>query len=250
MAVLATRVPHVVDRFPVSEHRCSSSGPFLPSSRVRPHATTARKIQVRQVPVIGGSEPDSKVAKLTAKHRRRIRLPDYAESGDESLRIGEFLRHPSGVKSMLNTKALQSFDLLEPNKYRCALPSIQFLKFEVVPVIDLLVISTNEDCTVELLSCKFEGSETLKEQNDRFSASMKNRITWEDYSAEPYMDFNVDLNVSLEVYTKPFTLLPISAVETPGNLILQGLLDKLVPLHANQLLEDYGIWVEEKQQSF
>lgn len=37
---------------------------------------------------------------------------------------------------------------------RCTLHKIQFLKFEVAPVLDLRVTRTDEDCTVEMLSCR------------------------------------------------------------------------------------------------
>lgn len=72
---------------------------------------------------------------------------------------------------------------------------------------------------------------------------MRNEITWDEESdSETCIDFDVCLGVNLQVYilqfqiistqfnriddawmnpqvfTKPFTLLPLSALETPGNL--------------------------------
>jgi hypothetical protein len=49
---------------------------------------------------------------------------------------------------------------------------------------------------------------------------------------------------SLQVYTLPFSLLPSSVVERPGNIIMQTLLDRLVPVFLEQLLEDYKNWVQ------
>jgi len=37
---------------------------------------------------------------------------------------------------------------------RCELPKLKLLKFEVAPFIDLRVTSTDEDCLVEMISCK------------------------------------------------------------------------------------------------
>ncbi len=37
---------------------------------------------------------------------------------------------------------------------RCSLPKVQLLNFEAAPVLDLQVTQTNEDCKVEMLSCK------------------------------------------------------------------------------------------------
>ncbi|CAA6662389.1 unnamed protein product [Spirodela intermedia] len=176
-----------------------------------------------------------KVANLSAKHKESI---------------NEFINHPSGVESILNTRALQSIERLETSTYRCTLPRINFLNFEVVPVIVLRVTSTSDDCMVEMLSCKFEGSQILEQQSHRFSGWPPGTLNYSPIrrpdSVEPSLSFDVNLSVALEVYTKPFTLLPVSAVETPGNLIVQGLIDRLVPQLVEQLLEDYRSWVEER----
>ncbi|KAJ7539381.1 hypothetical protein O6H91_11G090100 [Diphasiastrum complanatum] len=75
---------------------------------------------------------------------------------------------------------------------------------------------------------------------------MRNHLTWNGSLDKKVMDVKVELNVSLEVsiriYTLPFTLLPISAVEAPGNVIMQALLDRLVPLFLDQLFDDYKRW--------
>ncbi|KAF9616787.1 hypothetical protein IFM89_032340 [Coptis chinensis] len=128
---------------------------------------------------------------------------------------------------------------------RCILPKVQLLNFEVAPMLDLRVTPTSEDCIVEMLSCKFEGSDVVERQNDRFSASMRNHITWSE-DGERYLDIDVKLNISLEVYTRPFTYLPTSAIEKPGNVVMQSLVDRLVPLLLQQLLQDYDDWVQEQ----
>ncbi|KAF8653705.1 hypothetical protein HU200_061815 [Digitaria exilis] len=157
-------------------------------------------------------------ARLSARRRESVRLPDGVTGGD----VGEFLRHPDAVVSLLNTGALESFSpavgSAEPGTFTCALRRIGFLGFEVAPVLDLRVAPTSTDCTIEMLSCRFEGSESIEQQNELFSAFMSNRITWSDNGEEPCLDIDVSLEVTLEVYTKPFSILPLSAVEKPGNL--------------------------------
>ncbi|KAJ0965542.1 hypothetical protein J5N97_026680 [Dioscorea zingiberensis] len=191
-----------------------------------------------------GAESGGRRANLVAQRKERIRLP--GESKEPALSMAQFLRHPSGVEAILNTRALRCFQPLDSNTYRCTLHQLRFLRFLVSPVIDLRVTPTSRDCTVELLSCKFEGSKALEQQNQLFSAVMKNYITWDENSSDPCLDVDVSLKVTLEVYTKPFSLLPISAVEKPGNLIMQGLLDRLTPLLAEQLLNDYQAWLKEQ----
>ncbi|KAK2658304.1 hypothetical protein Ddye_004837 [Dipteronia dyeriana] len=185
---------------------------------------------------------NAKIANLSASRKERIKLPDY----DVSYNISDFLRHPSGVESMLNTSALHSFQFLHDNTYRCTLPKLQLFNFEAAPVIDLRVTPTNQDCIVELLSCKFEGSDIMERQNDHFSAFMSNHMTWNTNDSESFLEANVKLNISLEIYTRPFTFLPTSAVEGPGNIMMQALVDRLVPLLLQQLRQDYDEWVHQK----
>ncbi|MCO5568550.1 hypothetical protein L7F22_022249 [Adiantum nelumboides] len=126
---------------------------------------------------------------------------------------------------------------------RCTLPKLEILSFEVAPVVDLSVVANEQECVVEMLSCKFQGSEVVESQNERFSASMRNQLTWDSKNGRgPLLEVNMELNVSLEVYTLPFTLLPISTVETPGNAILQAMVDRMVPLFLEHLLNDYYRW--------
>ena len=124
-----------------------------------------------------------KVAKLSVSHKESIRLPDYSDGYGRSFRISEFLNHPSGTESILNVRALQSVERIETDTfrfcsilllsrvcprnfrellsirilYRCTLPAIQFLKFEVVPVVVLRVTTSSADCIVEMVSCEVNG---------------------------------------------------------------------------------------------
>ncbi|KAI4337397.1 hypothetical protein L6164_015821 [Bauhinia variegata] len=199
---------------------------------------------------VTSSDSNAKKANLYAEKKRRIKLPIYNDGpGGDAYHISQFLSHPSGVAAVLNTRALQSFQCLDANTYRCTLPKVQLLNFEAAPLLDLRVTSTNEDCVVEMLSCKFEGSEVVERQNTHFSAFMINHMTWGIDDAEPYLEVDVKLNLTLEIYTRPFTMMPVSAVEGPGTLMMQALVDKLVPLLLQQLLQDYEEWVKKQLES-
>ncbi|KAG2239933.1 hypothetical protein Bca52824_091292 [Brassica carinata] len=192
----------------------------------------------------------SKKANLSASRKQRIQLQSNRE---KELTFSEFLKHPSGMEAVINAKALQSYQLVDDDDdstYRCTLPTIQLMSFEVSPVLVLKVIPTQEDCTVELLSCKLEGSELLESQSERFSAIMTNCMTWNMEDPEPFLEVDVSLKVTLEISTRPFTMLPVSAVEAPGNLVMQTLVDTLVPLLLQQLLKDYDEWIQKQQQNF
>ncbi|XBI37548.1 hypothetical protein VPH35_122829 [Triticum aestivum] len=245
--------------FPESSRAAAATDPCKPPKKSRRagrswRAASAGSDERGQSVSTVATTPSGRRARLSARRRESIRLLDVLPGQGG---IGEFLRHPAGVESLLNTRALQSFALVEPESesgpagaFRCTLHPMGFLGFQVAPVLDLRVTPTGDDCTVEMLSCRFEGSDSIEQQNELFSAVMTNRITWGDNGdQEPCLDIDVNLEVTLEVYTKPFSLLPLSAVEKPGNLLMQGLLDRLVPMLGEQLLRDYHSWVQQQAQS-
>nr|QOS14438.1 hypothetical protein [Solanum tuberosum] len=223
----------------------------IPSFQFQECSFSRKRAGVVEVIKSNLSNSDAKRANLSARKKDRIKLPKHDSIGgdNKSLHISEFLSHKSGVEAMLNKRALQSIESIDSNTYRCTLPQVQLLNFEVAPVLTLKVNPTSEDCTVEMLSCKFEGSDLLEQQNDHFLASMVNRITWETVGSQTFLDVDVKLNISLEIYTMPFTMLPTSAVESPGNIMMQALVDRLVPLLLQQLLQDYDNWVRQYQKS-
>ncbi|KAL4334268.1 hypothetical protein GQ457_07G036940 [Hibiscus cannabinus] len=241
--------------------RWSFLSPQLSSSSISPRKGILPlpiKLRLHPCRVKNGivASSDVKRANLSASRTQRVNLPVYDDTsegsgsgnGGQPYHISRFLSHPSGIQAILNTKALETIEFLDTSSYRCTLPKLALFNFEATPVLDLRVIPTEEDCTVELFSCKFKGSEVLERQNEHFSATMMNHITWDTNISEPFLEVDVKLNLTLEVYTRPFILLPISAVERPGNVMMQALVDRLVPLLLQQLVEDYTKWVQLQKQ--
>ncbi|KAH1067200.1 hypothetical protein J1N35_032187 [Gossypium stocksii] len=232
--------------------------PHLSSSSSLRKATLPLPIKLRLHPFKANNNivasSNAKQANLFASRTQRVKLPvcddTFKDEGDggQPYHISQFLSHPSGIQAILNTRALENFELLDTNEYRCTLPKLALFNFEASPVLDLRVIPTKEDCIVELFSCKFKGSEVVERQNDHFSATMINHITWDTNMSEPFLEVDVKLNLCLEIYTRPFILLPTSAVEGPGNIMIQALLDRLVPLLLQQLVQDYSNWVQLQKQ--
>lgn len=95
-----------------------------------------------------------------------------------------------------------------------------------------------------MLQCRFLGSEAVERQSERFSATFRNHIDWrkdgdtgeteEDFvngsnggngtrldlgngAAERLLRNHIKLDLALEVFTPPFTMLPLAAVERPGS---------------------------------
>ncbi|KAJ8434347.1 hypothetical protein Cgig2_019974 [Carnegiea gigantea] len=157
-------------------------------------------VDVIQVTKDDSTKSNVKKALLSAKKKERIKLPNYDDAREGQMyHISKFLSHPTGVEAILNVNALQSYVSIDNNTYRCKIPPIQLLNFEVAPVLDLQVNPTSEGCIVELLSCQFEGSEIVESQNKYFSATMENIITWEESGSESFLDVDVKLSISLQV---------------------------------------------------
>lgn len=180
----------------------------LPSAVLYNSNSTRKVVDIIQVTKDDSTKSNVKRALLTAQKRERIKLPYYDSAHEGKMcHISEFLNQPTGVEAMLNVNVLESYESLGNNTYRCKIPPIQLLKFEVAPVLDLQVNPTNEGCAVELLSCKFEGSEIVASQNQYFTATMRNIITWDETNSESFLGVDVKLNISLQSDTG--TLRPI-----------------------------------------
>lgn len=54
---------------------------------------------------------------------------------------------------MLNTKALLRYEYVGNDVYRCYLPKVVLLNFEVAPIVDLFVAASDKDCRVEMRQC-------------------------------------------------------------------------------------------------
>ncbi|RVW17224.1 hypothetical protein CK203_069182 [Vitis vinifera] len=184
---------------------------------------TRRRIQVIKVHKANLSDSKQKKAYLFATRKERIGLPNYdVGSGGKTFHIREFLSDPSGVEAILNAKALKSFQSLGSDLYRSFTSLLVYIhrhKYGGDILVGISVFVSLIYFLGKKRTMEFEGSEIMERQNKHFSASMRNQITWDTNNSEPFLDIDVELNLALEIYTKPFTLLPISAVEGPGNLL-------------------------------
>ncbi|KAJ8773345.1 hypothetical protein K2173_028522 [Erythroxylum novogranatense] len=234
--------------FPIQEWRAVrmkegfTASPSIPL----PHLSPIRKeIGTFKTSQVNMSVNNSKQAHLFARKRERVKLPP----SDDTYRLSEFLRHPYGIQSVLNTNSFQSFQSLDANTYRCIMPKLQLLNFETVPVLELRVTPTSEDCIVEMLSCQFRYLEPADRKDDDILASLKNHITWNTSDIEQFVEIDLMLSLTLEVDTIPFVLLPISTVEVPGNLLMQTLVDRAVPVFQRQLIQNYNKWARQQHQN-
>ncbi|PON65329.1 hypothetical protein TorRG33x02_270950 [Trema orientale] len=139
-------------------HGCASFSSFaIPLFKPRKNIGVAKVGNESQSESV--SEPQTKKTNLSAVRKERIQLPTY---GTNKFHISEVLSHPSAIEALLNTNVLKSFHCLGTNTCRSTLQRVRLLNFEVAPVLDLRVTTTNEDCTVEMLSFKVNYSPVVR----------------------------------------------------------------------------------------
>ncbi|KAF3562948.1 hypothetical protein DY000_02019771 [Brassica cretica] len=86
----------------------------------------------------------------------------------------EYMSLPASQYSVLDAERIERVD---DNTFRCYVYTFKFFNFEVCPVLLVRVEEQPNGCCIKLLSCKLEGSPVVVAQNDKFDASMVNRVS-------------------------------------------------------------------------
>ncbi|CAL1374153.1 unnamed protein product [Linum trigynum] len=153
----------------------------------------------------------------------------------------EYMSLPASQYSVLDAERIERVD---DNTFRCYVYRFKFFNFEVCPVLLVKVEEQPYGCCIKLLSCKLEGSPIVVAQNDKFDASMVNRIscdTNQSNSLVQQLSSDAVIEVSIEV-PFAFRLLPVAAIESAGTGVLQQILGIMLPRFMQQLVKDYQAW--------
>ncbi|KAL8518114.1 hypothetical protein ACS0TY_009410 [Phlomoides rotata] len=86
----------------------------------------------------------------------------------------EYMSLPASQYSVLDAQRIERVD---ESTFRCYVYRFKFFAFEVCPVLLVSVEEQPNGCCIKLLSCKLEGSPIVVAQNDKFDASMENKIS-------------------------------------------------------------------------
>lgn len=92
-------------------------------------------------------------ANICVTKQEKVPLVTLTDPSGRPHHLSTFLQQPAGTQSMLNTKALQRYEYVGDDVYRCYLPKVTLLNFEVAPVVDLFVAASDVDCRVEMRQC-------------------------------------------------------------------------------------------------
>ncbi|KAH6824252.1 RAP release 2 [Perilla frutescens var. hirtella] len=155
--------------------------------------------------------------------------------------LTEYMSLPASQYSVLDAERIERVD---DNTFRCYVYRFKFFAFEVCPVLMVRVEEHPNGCCIKLLSCKLEGSPIVVAQNDKFDASMENKIFYDSTrSNSPVQKLTSDavIEVSIDI-PFAFRAIPTQAIESTGSQVLEQILKAMLPRFMSQLMKDYQAW--------
>lgn len=155
--------------------------------------------------------------------------------------LAEYMALPASQYSVLDAERIERID---DTMFKCYAHRFKFFNFEVGPVLLVRVEEQPDGCCIRLLSCTLEGSPIVVAQNQKFSASMVNRVSWRVSEKSPsarQLISDTTLEVTVDI-PFPFRAIPVSAIEGSGNKVMSQLLKVMLPRFLSQLGKDYYAW--------
>ncbi|XP_059315592.1 uncharacterized protein LOC132066264 [Lycium ferocissimum] len=155
--------------------------------------------------------------------------------------LREYMSLPASQYSVLDAERIERVD---DSTFRCYVYRFKFFAFEVCPVLLVRVEEQPDGCCIKLLSCKLEGSPIVVAQNDKFDASMVNKISYDSKRSDsPLQQLTSDavIEVNIEI-PFAFQAIPVPAIESTGAQVLDQILKIMLPRFMAQLVKDYQAW--------
>ncbi|CAA6673327.1 unnamed protein product [Spirodela intermedia] len=212
----------------------SSAVRFAAISIPRPQQRTRRATARR---------PIRAASAVLSDHRARFVANRTESASVQQLQrpLAEYMSLPASQYSVLDAERIERVD---EKTFRCFVYRFKFFSFEVCPVLMVRVEEERGGCCIRLLSCKLEGSPIVVAQNEKFSASMVNKISCDDgsdNSGAQKLVTDTTIEVSIDI-PFPFRAIPVEAIESTGTQVLERLLRIMLPRFLSQLVKDYQAW--------
>ncbi|XP_047307266.1 uncharacterized protein SYNPCC7002_A1590 [Impatiens glandulifera] len=180
-------------------------------------------------------------ADSTPKARFVARRTESVSVQQLSRPLVDYMSLPASQYSVLDAERIER---INDNTFRCYVYRFKFFTFEVCPVLLVKVEEQENGCVIKLLSCKLEGSPIVAAQNEKFGASMVNRISCNNRVGDSLMGELVSdavIEVSIDI-PFAFRALPVQAIESAGTQVLDQILRIMLPRFMAQLVKDYKVW--------
>uniref|UniRef100_A0A0A9EX17 Uncharacterized protein n=1 Tax=Arundo donax TaxID=35708 RepID=A0A0A9EX17_ARUDO len=188
------------------------------------------------------SSSSSAVSSSSAPKARFVARRSESTSVQELARpLAEYMSLPANQYSVLDAERIERVD---ESTFRCYVYRFRFFALEVCPVLLVRVDEEPNGCCIRLLSCRLEGSPLVEAQNDKFSASMVNRVFCNSSSQDSTLQqltSDTTIEVAIDI-PFPFQAIPVEAIESSGRQVLEQLLRVMLPRFLKQLVKDYQAW--------
>ncbi|KAG2262542.1 hypothetical protein Bca4012_012825 [Brassica carinata] len=193
-------------------------------------------------PSLTSSTPPIRVSSSSTPKARFVARQKQSVSVRQLQRpLIEYMSLPASQYSVLDAERIERVD---DNTFRCYVYTFKFFNFEVCPVLLVRVEEQPNGCCIKLLSCKLEGSPVVVAQNDKFDASMVNRVSCDstqEVSSEQQITSDAVIEVNIEI-PFAFKVFPVGAIEATGTQVLDQILRLMLPRFLSQLSKDYQAW--------
>ncbi|KAI5648533.1 hypothetical protein M9H77_34538 [Catharanthus roseus] len=186
-------------------------------------------------PVLRVSADSAPRARFVARRRETISVRQLERP------LTDYMSLPASQYSVLDAERIERVD---DNTFRCYVYRFKFFAFEVCPVLLVRVEEQPNGCCIKLLSCKLEGSPIVVAQNDKFDASMENKISCDSTKSDsPVQQLSSDATIEVNIEV-PFAFrpIPIQSIESAGTKVLEQILRIMLPRFMAQLVKDYQGW--------
>ncbi|KAL2943208.1 Protein PDC2 [Bienertia sinuspersici] len=211
------------------KHQPSPSLFKTPISTTSIHFTHSSPIEFPKSPFRISSELAPK-ARLIARRKETVPVQQLQRP------LLEYMSLPASQYSVLDAERIERVD---NNTFRCFVYRFKFFSFEVCPVLLVRVEEQRDGCCIKLLSCKLEGSPIVVAQNDKFEASMVNRISCDskqsNSSGIQELTSDAVIEVSIDV-PFPFRAIPVQMIESSGARVLDQILMIMLPRFMAQVI--------------
>ncbi|KAM0922119.1 hypothetical protein ACQ4PT_006358 [Festuca glaucescens] len=209
-----------------------------------PVGATFPRSRAAAVVVCASSSSSSSAVSSAPKARFVARRSESASVQQLARPLAEYMGLPASQYSVLDAERIERVD---ESTFRCYVYRFRFFALEVCPVLLVRVDEEPSGCCIRLLSCKastLEGSPLVEAQNDKFSASMVNKVFCNnslDGSTRQQLTSDATIEVTIDI-PFPFRALPVEAIESSGRQVLEQLLRAMLPRFLKQLDKDYQAW--------
>eukprot|EP00898_Chlorokybus_atmophyticus_P009047 jgi/Chlat1/9143/Chrsp97S08392 len=179
-----------------------------------------------------------------------------AEVEERERPLAQYMTLPASQYSVLDAKRIERID---DKTFICYVGGIHFFNFEVQPVLTVRVDEEPTGCTIRLLDCKaswycfvhrglliycrLEGPAVVTAQNDKFSASMVNKVSYSDVESSTNKCIRSDTTLQVQVgVPRAFRFLGVDNIGNVGSRVMKSVLGAMVPRFTEQLSKDYYRW--------